>query len=83
MAVAIACSVGLYIHVHKPKWSIVTDPQGNYGYVSYDGEVEGGFKTCEGVKAARDAKRKWSDEYDAQWSKTHWNPFYYKKADCK
>ena len=42
-----------------------------------------GFKTCPEAMAARDAKRKWSEEYDARWRKTHWNPFYYKKADCK
>jgi len=67
---------------HHPKWSIVTDPNGNYGYVSWDGNVNGGFKTCEEAQAARDEKKKWSDDFEDKYKKEH-SSGYWKKSDCK
>ena len=78
-AVSLFCITGCD---DKQKWTIVTDPQGKYGYVNWNGRVEGEYKTCEEAQAARDKAKKWSDDYDAEWAKKH-SHGYYKKADCK
>ena len=63
-----------------PKWTIVTDPQGHYGYVSWDGEVNGGYRTRKEAEAARDDKKQWSDAFQARWKREHQRG-YFKKAD--
>lgn len=78
-AVSLLCITGCD---YKPKWTIVTDPQGNYSYVDWNGRMVGEYKTCEQAQAARDKSKKWSDDFDSDWEKKHASG-YYKKADCK
>ena len=83
-ALAVACSVLFCITGcdHKPNWTIVIDPQGNYGYVNWEGRVEGEYKTCEEAQAARDKAKKWSDDFDANMKKKR-SRGYYQKANCE
>lgn len=67
-------------HPKLNKWEIVTDPQGKYGFVDWNGEVEGEYKTCDEARAAMVEAKKWSDNYDADWEKKH-TPGFYKAVD--
>src|ERR1041385_684653 len=49
----------------KMKWRIVTNGTNNYGYVDWSMRVRDGFRTCQEAKIARDASKKWSDDFDA------------------
>lgn len=71
-----------HFYVYIPKWSVIVDTSdGSYGFVDFARRTKTGFKTCEEAKAASDADRAWSDNWDAERRKARaW--FRYKKVEC-